>query len=127
MDWPTAKINFKKTTEKHYIRHNAETTLLAGYSYSVIKKWCQGLIFKELVCKFGGKLHWICYCVKGLRIRNYSSPYFHAFVLNTHQNNSKYGHFSSTKNRLVLIFCLRISRISNDAVMIMIMKLVIVQ
>ena len=34
------------------------------------------------------------HCVKSVRIRSYSGPYFHAFTLNTDQNNSEYGHFS---------------------------------
>ena len=34
-----------------------------------------------------------CYCLKSVRIRCYSGPYFPVFGLNTDQNNSKYGHF----------------------------------
>ena len=34
------------------------------------------------------------HCVKSVRIRSYSGPYFPAFGLNTLQNNSEYGHFS---------------------------------
>ena len=33
------------------------------------------------------------YCVKKIRIRSYSGPYFPGFGLNTDQNNSEYGHF----------------------------------
>ena len=34
-----------------------------------------------------------CHCVKSVRIRSYSGPYFLAFGLNTDQNNSEYGLF----------------------------------
>ena len=40
----------------------------------------------------GWNLH-EAHCVKSVRIRSYSSPYFPAFGLNTDQNNSEYGHF----------------------------------
>ena len=33
------------------------------------------------------------HCVKSVRIRSYSGPYFPAFGLNTDQYNSEYGHF----------------------------------
>ena len=33
------------------------------------------------------------HCVKSVRIRGYSGPYFPAFGLNMDQNNSEYGHF----------------------------------
>ena len=33
------------------------------------------------------------HCVKIVRIRSYSGPYFSAFGLNTGQNNYKYGQF----------------------------------
>ena len=33
------------------------------------------------------------HCVKSVRIRGYSGPYFPAFGLNTGQNNSEYRHF----------------------------------
>ena len=33
------------------------------------------------------------HCVKSVRIRSYSGPYFPTFELNTDQNNSEYGHF----------------------------------
>ena len=36
----------------------------------------------------------VIHCVKTVRIRSYSGPYFPAFGLNTDQNNSEYGHFS---------------------------------
>ena len=36
-------------------------------------------------------------CVKSVRIRNYSGPYFPAFGMNTDQNNSEYGHLRSDK------------------------------
>ena len=34
------------------------------------------------------------HCVKSVRIRSYSGPYFPAFGLNTDQTNSEYGVFS---------------------------------
>ena len=37
------------------------------------------------------------HCVKRVRIRSYSGPYFPAFGLNTDQNNSKDGHSSRSK------------------------------
>ena len=50
------------------------------------------------------------HCVKSVRIRSYSGPYFHAFGLitgrmreNTDQNNSEYGHFSHSVNDSNLI------------------------
>ena len=33
------------------------------------------------------------HCVKSVRIRSFSGPYFPAFGLNTDQNNSEYEHF----------------------------------
>ena len=33
------------------------------------------------------------HCMKSIRIRSYSGPYFLAFRLKTDKNNSKYGHF----------------------------------
>ena len=33
------------------------------------------------------------YCVKSVFIRSYSGLHFLAFILNSDQNNSKYGHF----------------------------------
>ena len=40
---------------------------------------------------------WIAFfkvhCMKSVRIRSYSGPYFPAFGLNADQNNSEYGHF----------------------------------
>ena len=33
------------------------------------------------------------HCVKSVRIRGYSGPYFPSFGLNTDQNNPKYVHF----------------------------------
>ena len=53
------------------------------------------------------RLHLNTHCTKSVRVRSYSGPYFPAFGLNmspylvrmrenTDQNNSKYGHFSSS-------------------------------
>ena len=36
----------------------------------------------------------VMHSVKSVRIRRYSGLHFHAFGLNTDQNNSKYGDFS---------------------------------
>ena len=44
----------------------------------------------------------IKHCVKSVRFRIYSGPYFSAFGRNTDQNNSEYGHFLRSK-RLFLI------------------------
>ena len=33
-------------------------------------------------------------CLKSVRIRDFSGPYFTAFELNTDQQNFEYGHFS---------------------------------
>ena len=44
----------------------------------------------------------IKHCVKSVRFRSYSGPYFSAFGLNTDQNNSEYGHILRSK-RLFLI------------------------
>ena len=33
------------------------------------------------------------HCVKSVRIRSYSGPYFPAFGINTDQNNFEYEHF----------------------------------
>ena len=35
----------------------------------------------------------LSHCVKSVRVRSYSGPYFPAFGLDTNQNNSEYGHF----------------------------------
>ena len=40
------------------------------------------------------------YCVKSIRIRSFSDPYFPAFRLNTEQKNSEYGHLHA-----VLVYC----------------------
>ena len=42
-------------------------------------------------------MKWCNHCVKSVRIRSYSGPYFPAFRLNTDQENSKYGHFSQSE------------------------------
>ena len=37
------------------------------------------------------------HCVKSVRIRSYSGPFFPTFGLNTDQINSEYGHFSRSE------------------------------
>ena len=54
--------------------YNINTSLLAYLRFSV-------LIRKQ-------------HCVKSVRIRSYSGPYFPTFGLNTDQNNSAYEYFS---------------------------------
>ena len=39
----------------------------------------------------------IHYCVKNVRIRSFSGPYFPTFELNTDQKNSEQGHFSRSE------------------------------
>ena len=53
-----------------------------------IRNWAEGNKSSSLVSEISDM-----HCVKSVRIRSYSSPYFPAFGLNTDQNNSKYGHF----------------------------------
>ena len=48
----------------------------------------------------------IKHCVKSVRFRSYSGPYFSAFGLNTDQNNSEYGHFLRSKNFVLHSLCL---------------------
>ena len=43
----------------------------------------------DLLLVLGSLLH----CVKSVRIRSFSGPYFPAFGLNTNHKNSEYGHF----------------------------------
>ena len=43
----------------------------------------------------------IQHCVKSVRIRSFSGPYFPSFGLNTHQKNSEYGHFSRSAEQLI--------------------------
>ena len=37
------------------------------------------------------------HCIKSVCIESYSGPYFPALGMNTGQNNSGYGHFSSSE------------------------------
>ena len=37
------------------------------------------------------------HCTKSVRIQSYSGPHFPALGMNTDQNNSGYGHFSSSE------------------------------
>ena len=45
------------------------------------------------------------HCVKCVRIRRYSGPYFLAFGLNTDQNNSEYRHFLHSGTHLKTSTC----------------------
>ena len=45
------------------------------------------------------------YCLKSVRIRSFSGPYFPAFGLNTDQKNCKYGHFSHSDLSDFALFC----------------------
>ena len=40
-------------------------------------------------------------CVKSVRIRSYSGPYFPTFGQNTDQNNSEYGRFSRSDMNMI--------------------------
>ena len=44
------------------------------------------------------------HCMKSVRIRSYSGPYFSAFGLNTDKNNSEYGHFSCSESKKGILF-----------------------
>ena len=41
------------------------------------------------------------HCVKSVRIRSFSGPYFPAFGLNTDQKNFEYGQFSRSVSNII--------------------------
>ena len=59
------------------------------------------IILQHLSCLNSTKLH-LTHCVKSVRIRSYSGPYFPTFGLNADQNNIKYGHFLRSEYRVVI-------------------------
>ena len=59
-----------------------------------LKDWLQQILLCPFLNTLSHVLSCLQHCVKNIRIRSYSDPYFPAVGLNTDQNNSKYGHFS---------------------------------
>ena len=59
---------------------------MSSWLYLVVHQHQQILLFGT------AKLNHAYHCVKSIRIRGFSGPYFPAFGLNTDWKNSEYGH-----------------------------------
>ena len=58
-----------------------------------------------------------CHCVKSVRIRKFSGPYFLAFGLNTDQKNVEYEHVSHSVSYMIFFSDLSIeTKISKSSV-----------
>ena len=69
-------------------------TLLEYDPATVLKKdSTKSYSLLDLLSIHFGIMTLVIHCVKSVRIRSYSGPYFPPFRLNTDQNNSEYGHF----------------------------------
>ena len=76
----------------------------------VLCKFCSTLVFSGKITKKGqnfrscflASIHLTKHCVKSVRIRSYSGPYFTAFGLNADQKSSVYGHFLRSESETVL-------------------------
>ena len=62
--------------------------ILYWFFFSVLRKYFVKLLVDD------SSLIASIHCVKRVRIRSFSGPYFPAFGPNTDQKNSEYGHFS---------------------------------
>ena len=47
------------------------------------------------------------HCVKSVRIRSFTGPYFPTFGLNTEQKNSEYGHFPHSELKVIKTLAFR--------------------
>ena len=83
----------------NYLKYCATNGFLDFIGRAVFPKTPQTFLNAELAvhkCSIKKKF-FLKHCVKSVRIRSYSRPYLSAFGLNMDQNNSKYGHFSSSE------------------------------
>ena len=64
----------------------------------ILRVWCKRNLIK-LSLESRKSLSLCQHCVKSVRIRSYSGPYFPAFGLNTDQNNCEHGHFLRSANK----------------------------